>query len=144
MSSRTDLHESWYCGCVLKFVDASQFRSQSDTTRSSCFYGYFRYVTMVIAVYKAISIPVVSVVAIFPSVNADFLFTVILLLLWLSWLPGLSLSLVAFFVDSVKAPEAFRYMDDLMLLFLGSGVFSPPFWQHGPLHPWRRRFISGS
>jgi len=39
---------------------------------------------MVIAVYKAISIPVVSVVAIFPSVNADFLFTVILLLLWLS------------------------------------------------------------
>lgn len=126
MSSRTDLHESWYGGCVLKFVDAFQFRSHSDTTwRSSCFYGYFRYITMVIVVYKAISVPVVSFVAIYPSVNVDCLFTMILLLLWVSWLPGLSLSLVAFFVDYVKAPEAFRYMDVLILIFLGSGFFFP-------------------
>lgn len=124
MWSRTDLHESWYRGCVLKFVDAFQFRSQSDTTwRSSYFYGYFRYVTMVIVVYKAISTPVVSFVAIFPSVNVDFLLTVILLLLWLSWLPGLSLSLVAFFLDYVKASKAFRYMDVLILLFLGLFFF---------------------
>jgi hypothetical protein len=138
------MHESWYCGCVLKFVDAFQFRSQSDATwRSTYFYGYFRYVTLVIVVYKAISIPVVFFVAIFPSVNVDFLLTVILWLLWLSWLPWLSLSLVAFFVDYVKAPEAFRYMDALILLFLGSVIFLP-FWQHRPLHLWRRRFVSGS
>jgi len=75
--------------------------------------------------FKAISISLVSIVAIFSIVTVDFLLTMILLLLWLSWLPALSLSLVAFIIDYLKAPQTFRYMDVLILLFLGSDFCSP-------------------